>query len=360
MQYRIARILPARTLPAVTGTETIDLNVAEPISRIELRYKITKSLQYMTAHPAADITRIELLDGSDVLFALTGYESQALCIFDRPTDSMCHGQHISANSEESSYGIDFGRFLWDPELALVPARFRNIQLRITYNTRLCDTGATSPTLEVFAYIFDEKVINPVGFLMTKEHYKAACPAVATFKYVDLPTDFPIRQMVIRGFHTGHEVWDSVRSVRIDEENEKRVPLDWDTEEYHRLMKGSWHPVLEQFIIHPDAVGVDYYITPSAFYNAVCGAGNNVAQPLTVTAYNTGGVVNVINPASLDVSGLVMGYLPNHSIQFPFGMQGDMADWYDVRKLGSSRLRITGGDSGVSGAFFVTLQQLRNY
>ena len=360
MKYRISRILPARTLPAVTGTETIDLNVAEPISRIELRYKVTKTHEGMAAHPAADITKIELVDGSDVLFALSGYEAQALCIYDRRTPTMVHGQHLENNSEESSYGLDFGRYLWDPELALVPARFRNPQLRISYNTRLCDTGATSPTLEIFAYIFDEREISPRGFLLSKEHYKAACPEEDSYKYVGLPTDFPIRQLLVRGFHSGHEVWDSVKAVRLDEENEKRVPFDWDTEEFHRLMKGSWQQIQEQFIILPRDGEADYYITPSAFYSAVCGAGNQVALPLTVTWPPTGGLVQVRDCDGISMSGMVMGYLPNHTIQFPFGSQEDMEAWYDVQKLGSSRLRITGGSSGVSGAFQVILQQLRGY
>lgn len=360
MKFRMSRILPAKTLPAAAGTETIDLNVAEPISRIDLRYKVTKSLAYMTAHPAADITKIELVDGSDVLFALSGYECQALCIYDRRVPTMLHGQHMPALSEEAAYGIDFGRFLWDPELALVPARFRNPQLRVTYNSLLCDTGATIPTLEVFAHIFDEKVVNPVGFLMSKEHYKATCPAEDSFVYIDLPTDFPIRQLLVRGFHTGHEVWDSVKAVRLDEENEKRVPFDWDTEEYHRLMKGVWAQIIEQFIVWPMSDDQSYYITPSAYYSVVAGAANDVAKPMTVTAYNTGGVVQILNCNNSVVSGLAMGYLPNHTIQFPFGMQENLEDWYDVQKLGSARLRIKGGESGVSGAFQVVLQQLRHY
>ena len=360
MKYRISRLLPALTLPAVAGTHTLDLNVAEPISRIELRYKVTKSLAYMTAHPAADIIKIELVDGSDVLFALSGYECQALCIYDRRTPSMCHGQHTLDNSEESSYGLDFGRYLWDPEFALVPSRFRNPQLRISYNSRLCDTGATVPTLEIFAYIFDERQISPVGFMLSKEHYKAACPAVDSYKYVELPGDFPIRQLLVRGFHSGHEVWDSVKAVRLDEENEKRVPFDWDTEEYHRLMKGSWQQIQEQFIILPADADENYYVTPSAFYTAVCGAGTILATPLTIGGWPTGGLVNVAGCPAMSMSGMVMGYLPNHTIQFPFGDQQDKDAWYDVQKLGSARLRITGGDSGVDGAFQVVLQQLRSY
>ena len=360
MKYRMSRILPSRTLPAVAGTETIDLNVAEPISRIDLRYKVTKSLPYMTAHPAADIIKIELVDGSDVLFALSGYECQALCIYDRRCPTMVHGQHMPALSEESAYGIDFGRFLWDPELAFMPARFRNPQLRITYNSRLCDTGATVPTLEVFAHIFDERQISPQGFLLSKEHYKASCPALDSHTYVDLPNDFPVRQLLVRGFHTGHEVWDSVKSVRLDEENEKRVPFDWDTEEYHRLMKGVWSQVQEQFIVWPMSDDQSYYITPSAYYNVVAGAANDVAKPLTVTAYNTGGVVQIVNCNNSVVSALAMGSLPNHTIQFPFGDPNDLTSWYDIQKLGSARLRVTGGESGVSGAFQVVLQQLRSY
>ncbi|KKK87598.1 hypothetical protein LCGC14_2751610, partial [marine sediment metagenome] len=102
-------------------------------------------------------TKIELIDGSDVLHSLDGGQNQALCIFDRKCPTMNHGQYINANSQRSLYGIDFGRFLFDKELALDPSRFRNLQLKVSYDSDISDDGVTSGSLEVWADLFDEKV-----------------------------------------------------------------------------------------------------------------------------------------------------------------------------------------------------------
>lgn len=359
MKYRVAKILAEESL-STSGTKTIDLNVAEPISRIDLRYQVTKSKEAMDKQPAADITKIELVDGSDVLHSLTGYENQALCIYDRRVPTMNHCQYINANSQRSIFGIDFGRFLWDPMFAFLPGKFKNPQLKITYNTVLSDTGATSPLLEVLAHLFDEKTISPVGFLMSKEHHDATCPANGSYKYVDLPTDYPIRQMLLRGYYDAHEPWDAIQAIRLDEENLKRIPLDCDIEQYYQVMKGVWKPVEENIVAVCNGSGVILYITATDYYATLVGMSVDAGGTLHVTTWQPGGKFTVYGSATLFYMAQARGYLPNHCIQFPFGLQQEPDDWYDVTKKGSVQLRIEGGDEGANCTFQVILQQLRKY
>ena len=75
----------------------------------------------------------------------------------------------------------------------------------------------------------------------------------------------------------------------------------------------------------------------------------------------GGKITVLGSASSNpFSGVARGYLPNHCFEFPFGDQQDLADWYDVAKLGSLRLRMEAGLAGAAGTVAVILQQLRRY
>lgn len=359
MNYRVAKILAEESLSAA-GTKTIDLNVTEPISRIDLRYQVTKSKQTMDGPPAKDITKIELIDGSDVLHTLTGYENQALCLYDRRVPTMNHGQVLANNSQRSIYGIDFGRFLWDPLLAFLPGNFKNPQLKITYNTILSDTGATTPLLEVIAHMFDEKVVSPMGFLMSKEIYSATSPASTAHAYVDLPTDYPVRQMLLRGYEDGYEPWQAILEARLDEETLKRIPFDWNIEQYHQVMKGVWAAIEEQFIGKAAAAGQTLYVTPTDFYATLAGAAIGVDDSYSLDGYGKGGKLQLASATSATVQAVARGYLPNHCIQFPFGLQGDPDDWYDVTKKGSVKLRITGGARGANTAFQVVLQQLRKY
>lgn len=359
MKYRVARILAEESLSA-SGTKTIDLNVSEPISRIDLRYKYTKGSAEMIAHPSKDITKVELVNGSDVLHSLSGAENQALCIYDRKVQTMCHGQHLTANSEEITLGIDFGRFLWDPLLAFLPSQFKNPQLKITYDSDLSDASSTSPVLEIFGHLFDEKAISPVGFLMSKEHHSAAAPANDSYKYVDLPTDYPIRQMIIRAYEAAYAPWNCIEGIRLDEDNDKRVPLDYLMEEYCRMMKGVWPCVEENFVARTTSSGPVFYITPTDYWNLVLLISNATAGDTPLMTISGGGKVTLTSAGLHDMNGIARGYLPNHCIQFPFGLQNELDDWYDVTKKGSVRLRVRGGSVGTSAEFQVVLQQLREY
>ena len=167
MNYRIATLLPEKAQTAA-GTETIDLDLTDVISRIEIKLDRLAANYTYDAHPSADVTKIELVDGSDVLFSMTGAEAQALNIYDRQCPTMIEGTWIGANDIISRYGIDFGRWLYDNQLAFDPNKFTNPQLKITYALVNCDSDCVSGTMEVIAHTFNEKRVSPVGFLMAKE------------------------------------------------------------------------------------------------------------------------------------------------------------------------------------------------
>lgn len=359
MNYRRATLLAEKTLSGV-GTEVIEIVTKQVISRITLAWRVVKTQHRMNSYPHSDITRIEVVDGSDVLHSLDGGQNQAVCIYDRLCPTMNHGQHMDAMSEYSTYGIDFGRYRHDPELALDPAKFNNLQLKVSHDANNCDDGVSDGYLEVWADLFDEKIISPVGFLMTKEHHKRIPPTATGYWYVALPTDFPIRKLFIQGYQKAKEPWNNVIEARLDEENEKRIPLDWDLEDYHRIMKGVWHPVEEQIIGQAlNLADSHFYVTPTDFYSCPPAIGQGVGQ-VYMAGWGTGGDMCFQSVGNVQFQAMVHGFLPNHTFEFPFGDPRDMADWYDVTRLGSLRLRMRAGDGGEVGTVSAILQQLRYY
>ena len=361
MKYRTAKILPEKTL-TTTGTETIDINLKDIISRITLAWRIVRSKNNMDSYPYADITKIELVDGSEVLHSMNGGENQALCIYDRKCGSMNNGEHMLSTDEYSLFGIDFGRFLYDPLLAFDPKRYRNPQLKVSYDVDVSDTGVTSGYLEIWADCFDEKVVSPVGFLTSKEHWAGSKPVSSAYEYVDLPTDYPIRKMLVRAYAKSVEPWYQLGGVRIDEENEKRIPFDWDDmEDYTRVMKGIWTPVNELFAGHGDGNGIQFYVTPTSYFLGVGLSAVYVVSNIGFSASSQkgGSFLLKTNGQAAEVNGQIQGYLPNHCFEFQFGDQMDIDDWYDVTKLGSLRLRLKGGSASTT-TDGVVLQQLRKY
>ena len=360
MNYRLAVIYDELTLPAVAGTITIPIRLEEPISRIAIKFQVTKSLNCMTGHPAEDITRIEIVDGSDVLHSSTGLENQSLCIFDRKTPTMWNGVALINNAQESMYGIDFGRWLFDPELAFDPKRFSMPQLRITYNSRVSDTGATVPRLMAVAYVFDEKVINPVGFLMSKEHHSSACPANNAYLYVEMPIDYPYRRFLLRAHLLRTNPQTNVQHIRLDEDNLRRLPIDMNMEDYIYLSMCRWQQVNEPLHICIEGANQNFFFTASNYFNMVGGEVTAAAHPVSAVRALTGGNVELSSTEVTTMMGQTMGWCPNHSIDYEFGDVNDLNDWYDVTKVGNLRLRVQGGASGIAAAYQVLLQQLRYY
>jgi hypothetical protein len=359
MNYRKATILSETNLTPA-GTKTIEINVADVISRLTIAWRVTKGHDGMQSYAHKDITKIELVDGSEVLHSLDGGQNQALCIYDRKCGSMNHGQHTDGNSEYSTYAIDFGRHLYDPVLALDPKRFKNLQLKIAYNFAVADTSATLGYMEVWADVFDEKVVTPMGFLTAKNYESWTLSAAGAYKYVDLPTDRVIRKMLIQGYYAAYEPWYQVIEARLSEENDKRIPFDLDLEDYCRVMKGVWTPVHENFYgLGSAASTYGFYVTPTDYYctlNAT-GVGGAAIGP---DRQPQGGYFKLTAAGGNEyASGTVTGFLPNHCFEIPFGNPQDVDDWYDVTKLGSLRLRLKSG-SGSSGNVDTILQQLRKY
>jgi len=359
MNYRTATILAEKSLSG-TGTETIPINIQDVISRILLTWRITKKEHTMTGYPHQDITKIALVDGSDVLFSMDGGQAQALNIYDRLCPTMNYGQHMDENSQLANFAIDFGRFLHDPELALDPQKFRNPVLKVSYNVAVSDTAVAEGNLAVFAEVFDEKVVSPVGFLMSKEHHSRTPPA-SGYWYVDLPTDYPIRKLLVQGYRAAFEPWYQVSEARLDEDNEKRIPFDWVLETYYRMMIGVWKPVEELAISRVVGTPHDTYATPTDYW-ATINYDPQTHNPATqYTKTDRGGKFSITTMAALgQYSALISGYLPNHCFEFPFGLPQDMADWYDVTRVGSLRLRLKAGTGAANGTVAAILQQLRRY
>lgn len=141
-KYRVATIL-AEESATTAATKTIDLDMVNPISRLHVVYKPTNvsPVTSMTGHQALCLPKVELVDGSDVIFSCDGMGLRAAAFYGtgEPFNDV-----LSFNSSDECMfeaPIYFGRKLYDPELALDPKRFKNLQLKITHDKSL---GGSTP------------------------------------------------------------------------------------------------------------------------------------------------------------------------------------------------------------------------
>ena len=77
MNYRTVELLSKQAF-TTDQTKVIDINIAAPISSLVLQTQGTNGSATMTAAYVKCVTKVEIVDGSDVIFSLDGYQLEAL------------------------------------------------------------------------------------------------------------------------------------------------------------------------------------------------------------------------------------------------------------------------------------------
>jgi len=361
MNYRTTELFALKSYSA-DFTELLDINLTDPISRIRIGFEALQadSSGGSAAHWAKGVKKVELNDGSDVLFSLDGEELYGAQFFHTKKGPSDWLQYLSANYSHISLQIDFGRYLWDPILALDPKKFKNLQLKIESQFAYGGSTPTAAKMEVFASVFDQKAITPVGFLQTKR-IKQYTMAASSHEYTDLPTDYKLRKLMIRALVPGTELCQTLANIKLSEDNDKRVIVDTPPDKIIRLYSDENCQYREGITGQNDGVSNAYHCTPSDRGQAV---GNHwaaaVGNPPT-----TYGVVGqqfaLIKTGGGNWQCLVSGYCPMSMVSLPLGEDTDMDDWFDPSGLKNLRLDILTCAAGASPYLCnVITQQYRPY
>lgn len=362
MNYRFATILASETHTADT-TKTIDIDVVDPITQFVITHTPTNGNQAAgDAHPARCIPLIELVDGSDVLFSLSGVEAQAADFYHNMREPANIVLYTNGMDSEMIFNMNFGRFLNDPLYALDPTKFSNLQLKITIDVNGGGSLVTTGNLTVLAKLFDEKTITPVGLMMHKE-LKSFTLANATHEYTDLPTDYPYRKLFVRAqrYGTGPEY--QIDTLKLSEDTDKRVLVNNTMFEILRAVTSQIRPYRE-WIIGPGTTSAQFFYCTPTYWPAFGGSGwRNAAATVDPKFYvgDGGRFQEISDTAGPNWQCLVEGWAPHGVIEIPFGLQDEPDDWYDVSGIGNLKLDIKGGSSvGTTQSCEIFLQQARPY
>jgi len=358
MNYRSSEILADESI-ATAGTKTIDINLKDVISRITIQVKLTNASSTPLAHPAKAVSKIEVVDGSNVVFSMKGIAAQALDFYDRKVEPFNAMDWQSAQMCIATFNLNFGRRLFDPQLALDPTKFNNLQLKISHNKALGGCTPTAGTMRVRADVFDEKVPSPAGFLCSKEHYAYALVS-SGITYVDLPTDYIMRKLLLQTNADAKSPYEQINQVKLSEEHDKRVVLEGSQSDFIKYFGNLWPRYSE--LIHgiTGSTAVVFYITPT-HETAYAVTADQTTCTYHDLAFLGGQSLSLKATSTGQFRGNVAGYCPHGAVPYPFGDQDDLSDWYDVTRLGSLQLKLTAGSSIESSSTAeVITQQLRTY
>jgi len=346
MRTRIATILAQEDLGAA-GTKTIDINLKDIISRITVTFRATNVSEVMGEHPAANVSKIELVDGSDVLFSLSGKQAQGVNFYDRVVKPFNYITNIAGHVNTAVFGLDFGNFLFDPALAFDPGKFTNPQLKITYDEDACEVDATVSNCEVRAHIFDEFVPSPTGFLMTKEVYSYLVQT-SGYEYIDLPTDYTIKQIYIKCLLAEYSFDSLLDEVRISEDNDRRVPLDLTVTNILKDVIEAWGYVQEYAYLNGVSSTAILFAMPSDLgYGLESPYG--AADASAIWSYDGGKWAYVGTSTGINHKAVLHGCFPHGMMPILPKPGNVIEEWYSMANIGSLKLRIKDGAHSADAA-----------
>ena len=359
-------ILMAPTDVGAAGTRVIDISLRGNISRIAVLWRCTVvTVSAMIGNLMNCITRLEVIDGSEVLFSATGSQAQGINFYEEKVLPLHHLSLTVGDEYRAVVHINFGRWLWDNLLALNPAHFDNLQLRISYDEDACNTAVVVNAMSVLAYVDDDPATGgPNGFLLTRE-VQSYPMAVSGHEYITIPTDYPIRALYLRAWSTDHDPRTLLTNVKLSVENDKSVPFDIPSAELIDLVCSRYGEIGGHMIMDAVVTANVIYLPVSQYPSLAIEYGVTAfvtAQSHFALSVFTGGLDTVA--ASVDITKITAewkGYIPHETIPLELGDMDDPATWLPVAGLKDVRLDVQASadaDAGDTGT--VVVQQARYY
>lgn len=211
-------------------------------------------------------------------------------------------------------------------------------MKIQHNYALGGCTPDAAELSVFADVFDEKTISPMGYLMTKEHYSFT-PAAGAAEYIDLPTDHPIRWLMPIAANNNEEPDIQFETIKVSEENDKRIVFNLKTMNAIRLYCQLYPKWSEYFSGQHHTTPRTYYLTPG---KDLC---FSIPDSESSDSYQwvlwSGGQARQTDCGAIHTfQGKVEGICPHGGVILPCGKQDVIEDWWQAQSLGSARMTLT--------------------
>ena len=368
MRNRKVVIVDQETLDP-SGTRIFNLDFSNPIVALVVLAEGKRYDNSDTNSPiiSRGVSKIEVVDGSDVLHSMTMEEAMAMQLYTtkkKPFETCLQGTYAEC---EAQVKIAFGRDDSDQEWMLDPKRFINPQLKITYSfpEEAASWGVDNQKLSVAAILCENPLRDPTAFLMGKQIYTWT-KAASGDETIDLPRDYPYRLMLMRCKDSLTPTWAEFTNLKISCDMDRFVPVNERMEDISRLNMSDIGFVFFQNTAIGD--GADTAIknyNPFAWNWGACieswnyGALAVVMRPYS--GYTTCGKDST--PTALTASQRAImthrGWNYNWCEGYPFGNLRDPEEFFDPITFKSVRAIITQGQAaGYSSS--IVLQQLRNY
>jgi len=367
MKYRRNELYHQQTLDD-TGTKIIDLNFKDPLSAIGLQFEGTNGETSNKGNWMSDVvTKIEIIDGSDVLLSLSLKQAQALQAYKTGKMPYINWEEAADGTGKDEVMLLFGRHLWDGEYYLDLTKFSNPQLKITTDEDVIRAmGAEgwlsgSFKVSITAFIIAEGAEAAKAFFMQKEVYNFTA-ATSGDEHIDLPRDYPYVGLMLSSTLRGSDCHELVSKMKVSCDSDKFVPMDQYTKFYQEQHENLVDPFMVRALLfrkNGETVNFPVYYNPR--FTGVAGTAGNILTTgwmwsgnfLLQLHDNAGAAVTTEET----IRAMFVGGSPQNSIYVPFGLMAVPESYFSVAEWNEIKLILS---QAAAGGVKICLQQLRTF
>lgn len=136
-----------------------------------------------------------LLNGATIAKSLTGFEAQALAVHDQGVMPPSEWKNGALEMQSEYFLINFGRYLFDSEVGLDLAKFKNVELQIE-NTASA-ASYSDLTISILGFYQRDPLTPSFAGFMRSEEWRSWATAPDLTSYNDLPTEYPLRRIMVQ-------------------------------------------------------------------------------------------------------------------------------------------------------------------
>jgi len=324
-----------------TATKTLDLNLKEPISALNFEVQCTNGATSNKGNYISDIvTKVEIVDGSLVLGSLNMAQLEALHLITAGQMPALFPSEWGGGGQRHNANLFFGRYLWDRDFNFDATKYKNPQLKVTFNKAAIraagDTGFASGDnikLTVVAKVFDD-VPAASQFLMSKQ-IDSFTSVGSGDKKIELPTDFKYRMLLLRMWLQGYDINEIISKVKLTCDTDKFIPIERYTQQLdaealpytygrlkHDMFFGSGDSI--RLLFNKEPFCHVYAQTPGTprMFNLTAQWSSELSE---VEVYAHDGTLDT---EDRKVTAIEEGHALHATLPIPFGRLSEPEDWFD--------------------------------
>lgn len=358
MKVRDHYIAKAQTL-ADSATTTIDIPKGLKIQELRVKVGATNGATSNTVGKVCSlVSKLELVDGSDVLHSVSMCKEQALNFY---TNGRFPRKELSAGAAVAIFEealMQFGRYFRDREYYLDTGHFSNPQFRMTHAFTVSATAGIATgtgSLSLIARVIEDQAPPYKGFVMSKE-LKSFTTVASGDESTELPLDYPYLSLLVAALKTTIEPQTILTNFKLQRDAGRYVDFDMTGVDLLSFNLEKYGVAKELFRPLKDTTFTwlsDVYAKTGAQF--VIGGATGKGLVTTAVGESIGGVFTTGETVDL-MTILAAGACPHASFYLPFGDGVNPEDWLNPAGLAELKLILSQGVA--SGAATIVTSQLR--